>query len=126
MKILVVDDSSAARSLISRMLVKQGHVCVTAQHGREALERLAVETGIELALVDWNMPTMDGLEFVQAVRAGQSQADLLMVMVTSESDISNVVRALEAGANEYLMKPFTDVELASKIEITLAARNNTP
>ncbi|MSR63056.1 MAG: response regulator [Planctomycetes bacterium] len=125
MKILIVDDSLAARSFIARMLTKQGHECVMASHGGEALERLTSEEVIELALVDWNMPFMNGLELVKAVRANSRRRDLPMLMVTSECELERVALAFEAGADEYLMKPFTDVELSSKIQLALASRAGT-
>ena len=121
MKVLIVDDSRAMRSVIGRLVKKLGHETVEAGHGREALERLA-EGPVDVALVDWNMPLMNGLELVQAVRATPSLSNLPLLMVTSETELERVVAALQAGADEYLMKPFTDQELASKIALALAAR----
>ena len=121
MKVLIVDDSRAMRSVIGRLVKKLGHETVEAGHGREALERLA-EGPVDVALVDWNMPLMNGLELVQAVRATPSLSNLPLLMVTSETELERVVAALQAGADEYLMKHFTDQELASKIALALAAR----
>jgi len=124
MKVLIVDDSRAMRSVIGRLVKKLGHETVEAGHGREALEKLAGAEHIDIALVDWNMPLMNGLELVQAVRANPVHASLPLLMVTSETEIERVVAAIEAGADEYLMKPFTDQELATKLELALAARAN--
>jgi two-component system chemotaxis response regulator CheY len=121
MKVLIVDDSRAMRSVIGRLVKKLGHETVEAGHGREALERLA-EGPVDVALVDWNMPLMNGLELVQAVRAIPALSNLPLLMVTSETELERVVAAMQAGADEYLMKPFTDQELASKIALALAAR----
>ena len=124
MKVLIVDDSRAMRSVIGRLVKKLGHETVEAGHGREALEKLAGPEHIDIALVDWNMPLMNGLELVQAVRANPVHSSLPLLMVTSETEIERVVAAIEAGADEYLMKPFTDQELATKFELALAARAN--
>lgn len=124
MKVLIVDDSRAMRAVIGRLVKKLGHETVEAGHGREALEKLAAEGSIDVALVDWNMPLMNGLELVQAVRSSKQHSQLPLLMVTSETELERVVAAMEAGADEYLMKPFTDQELASKIALALAARGN--
>lgn len=126
MKVLIVDDSRAMRSVIGRLVKKLGHETVEAGHGREALEKLAAGERIDVALVDWNMPLMNGLELVVAVRANPTHANLPLLMVTSETEVERVVAAMEAGADEYLMKPFTDQELATKIEMALSARANRP
>jgi two-component system chemotaxis response regulator CheY len=123
MKVLIVDDSRAMRSVIGRLVKKLGHETVEAGHGREALERLAAGP-VDVALVDWNMPLMNGLELVQAVRATPTLSNLPLLMVTSETEMERVVAAMEAGADEYLMKPFTDQELATKIALALAARGS--
>jgi two-component system chemotaxis response regulator CheY len=122
MKILIVDDSKAMRAIIGRLVRKLGHETVEAAHGREALEKLNAESGIELALVDWNMPYVNGVELVKAVRSTRHLASLPMLMVTSEAEVGRIQVALEAGADEYLMKPFTDEQLVSKIAMAVSAR----
>jgi two-component system chemotaxis response regulator CheY len=104
---MVIDDSRAMRGILRRMLVEAGLEVIEAANGREALDRLHAGETIDVALVDWNMPEMNGLEFVMAVRADPRFADLRLMMVTTETEMHQVVRALEAGANEYVMKPFT-------------------
>ena len=104
---MVIDDSRAMRGILRRMLVEAGLEVIEAANGREALDRLHAGETIDVALVDWNMPEMNGLEFVIAVRADPRFADLRLMMVTTETEMHQVVRALEAGANEYVMKPFT-------------------
>lgn len=122
MKVLIVDDSKAMRSIIGRIVKKLGHEFVEASDGRDGLAKLDEDRSIELALIDWNMPFVSGVEMVKAVRARPEFSGLPMLMVTSESEVERVLAAMEAGADEYLMKPFTDEELASKIALALSAR----
>jgi len=114
---LVVDDSSAMRTILSRILKGLGFEVHTAGNGREALERLGEVGGIRLALVDWNMPEMDGVEFVRAVRGDDRLAGLKVLMVSSESDVARMQIALEAGADEYAMKPFNAAIIRDKLEL---------
>ena len=113
---LVIDDSSAMRGILEKMLTEVGFEVTSAGDGREALAQL-VHGQFDVALVDWNMPELDGYEFVEAVRADHAYDALLLMMVTSETELSQVVRALDAGANEYVMKPFTKEVLIEKLEI---------
>ena len=117
MKALVIDDSKAMRSILSRMLQGLGFEVLEASNGREGLERLQANGKVDLALVDWNMPEMNGLEFIRKVRAEQSYDGVLLMMVTTETEMENVVRALAAGANEYVMKPFTQEIILDKLQI---------
>ena len=117
MRALVVDDSKAARSLIGRMVREMGFEVVEAANGREALQRLAEGGPVDLALVDWNMPEMNGLDFVVAARADRRFIDVPLVMCTSETEMSKVVQALDAGASEYIMKPFNKDALRGKLEL---------
>jgi len=114
---LVIDDSKAMRSILSRMLQGLGFEVLEASNGREGLQRLQANGSVELALVDWNMPEMNGLEFIRKVRAEQSYDGVLLMMVTTETEMENVVRALAAGANEYVMKPFTQEIILEKLQI---------
>jgi two-component system chemotaxis response regulator CheY len=114
---LVIDDSKAMRSILGRMLRGLGFEVFEAANGREGLQRLQENGKIDLAFVDWNMPEMNGLEFVQTVRAEQSYDGVLLMMVTTENEMDNVVRALAAGANEYVMKPFTQEIIQEKLQI---------
>jgi two-component system chemotaxis response regulator CheY len=90
---------------------------VEAANGREAMERLQGVGKFDIALVDWNMPEMTGYEFVRAVRAEHMYDGVLLMMVTTETEMDNVVRALAAGANEYVMKPFTQDVILDKLRI---------
>jgi len=114
---LVIDDSKAMRCLLGRMLQGLGFEVLEAGNGHEGLQRLQENGEIDLALVDWNMPEMNGLEFIRTVRAEQSYDGVLLMMVTTETEVENVVRALAAGANEYVMKPFTQEIILEKLQI---------
>jgi two-component system chemotaxis response regulator CheY len=117
---LVVDDSRAMRTIIGRFLKEAGYQIAEAADGREALDRLAElrpTSPVSLVMVDWNMPEMNGLEFVQAARADASYRDVRIVMVTTETEIERVFSALEAGADEYLMKPFNQAALNDKLNL---------
>lgn len=117
MKALIVDDSRAMRMILARTLKELGFDAVEALHGGDALEQIAVCGPFDLALVDWNMPEMDGLEFVRRVRGTHCADSMRIVMVTTESEAERVAAALAAGADEYVMKPFTKDALFSKLEI---------
>ena len=112
---LVVDDSRSMRSILGRVLGGLGWRICEAGDGREALEMLAGDCRPALVLVDWNMPVMNGLEFVAAVRSDPRTSDLALLMVSSESELEQIVLALDAGADEYIVKPFTADALAAKI-----------
>jgi two-component system chemotaxis response regulator CheY len=114
---LVIDDSAVIRTVLTRILTGLGFEVVTAGHGKEALERLAAGARFDIALVDWNMPEMNGYEFIKSVRASVDWRDLPLMMVTTETEMEQVVRALAAGANEYLMKPFTAEMVQEKLQI---------
>lgn len=115
MKALIVDDSKAIRSIIGKHLKALGFDVFEAVSGIEALVQLKKMGGADIALLDWNMPEMDGFEFLRRVRSDTEFSDLRVMMVTTESEMSQVARALEAGANEYLMKPFTKEALVEKL-----------
>ncbi|KAE8762738.1 response regulator [Georgenia thermotolerans] len=121
MRALVTDDSRAMRRIITGMLTDAGLVTTEAGHGREALDLLEAHgvgpDGFELICIDWNMPVMDGLELVGHIRRRREWRALTMMMITSESEHSQVVRALAAGAHEYLVKPFTAEQLRAKIAL---------
>ncbi len=117
MRALIIDDSKATRSILARMLRGLEFETVEAANGREALEQLQSAGKFDVALVDWNMPEMNGFEFVRAVRAEHTYDGVLLIMVTTETEMENVVRALAAGANEYVMKPFTPEVIMEKLRI---------
>jgi two-component system chemotaxis response regulator CheY len=112
---LVVDDSRTIRSILGKKLAHLGFKVSEAENGQLALAVLQAAPLISLALVDWNMPVMNGLEFVKAVRAQTAFDSLTIVMVTTETETSQMVAALDAGANDYIMKPFTDEIIVERL-----------
>lgn len=117
MRALVIDDSRAMRRIVGSTLRGLGFEPVEAEHGRHALDLLAEGPLPELACIDWNMPVMDGLEFVVQVRATPAYRDMTLMMVTTESEHGQIVRALAAGAHEYLIKPFTPDAIRDKLDL---------
>jgi two-component system chemotaxis response regulator CheY len=117
-KALVVDDSKAVRMILAKTLKEIGFEIREAANGREALEVIEVEkTAVTLVLADWNMPEIDGLELLKRLRQKPELASLVVVMVTTETELGQMTAALEAGANEYIMKPFTKDILVEKLQL---------
>ncbi len=117
-KALVVDDSKTIRMIIRRVLTELGFEVCEAANGIEALKVLDAEkTAVSLVLADWNMPEMNGLELVKSLRQRPEFASIKILMVTTETEIGQMTQALEAGANEYVMKPFTKDVLVEKLEL---------
>ena len=113
---MVIDDSRAMRLILRRIVSGLNFDVVEAGNGREAMDRLEeLEVVPELALIDWNMPEMNGLEFVTAVRADKKYRGMTLMMVTTESEHGQIVRALAAGAHEYVIKPFTPDAIVDKL-----------
>lgn len=117
MRALVIDDSRTMRRIVSSTLQRIGFDTIEAEHGREALDHLESGERVDLACIDWNMPVMDGLTFVTEVRANPAWRDVTLMMVTTESEQSQIVRALAAGAHEYLIKPFTADAIRDKLDL---------
>lgn len=117
MQALVIDDSRAVRLIVGNILRDQGYQVHDAAQGQEGLEKLRENPDIALVLVDWNMPVMDGLEFIQTVRRDKTWDALRIVMVTTETESEQVQRAIAAGANEYVMKPFAPEVLVAKLSL---------
>jgi two-component system chemotaxis response regulator CheY len=115
---IVVDDSRAMRLILKRIVSQIGFEVFEAEDGKAALDLLGTLDPLpNLALVDWNMPNMNGLEFVTAVRADSRFREMTLVMVTTESEQSQIVRALAAGAHEYVIKPFTQGAMVEKLAL---------
>ena len=118
MRAMVIDDSRAMRMILKRIVAKLNFETVEAGDGQEALDLLAAMTEVpDLALIDWNMPVMNGLEFVTKVRADARLREMTLVMVTTESEQNQIVRALAAGAHEYVIKPFTEGAMIEKLAL---------
>ncbi len=118
LKALVVDDSKAIRMLLVKTLRQLGFDVQEAANGKDALEILeAADSGINLVLADWNMPEMNGLDLLKRLRQNPALSSVAVVMVTTETEINHIAEAIEAGANEYVMKPFTRDILVEKLEL---------
>ena len=119
MRILVVDDSSTMRRIIINTLQKLGHQeIVEASNGREGLDRLGAGS-VDMIITDWNMPEMSGIDFIRAVRTNGSYASMPVLMVTTNAAKDDIVEALRAGVNNYVVKPFTPDTMKEKIEAVL-------
>jgi two-component system chemotaxis response regulator CheY len=114
---LVIDDSRAMRMILRRVLTSSGFEVIEAGDGQQALDLMAAGPVPDVALIDWNMPVMNGLEFVVAVRAIKDYRQMTLMMVTTESEHSQIVRALAAGAHEYVLKPFTHEAITEKLSL---------
>ncbi len=117
MRALVIDDSRPMRMILGKLLTELGFEITEAGDGKQALDKLNPSQPPDLALVDWNMPVMNGLEFVQAIRTQHEYDHVPLMMVTTETDMERVVAAIDAGANEYVMKPFTKEIMLEKLRL---------
>lgn len=120
LKILAVDDSPTMRRIIINTLKRAGYNdVIEANDGKDALAKLKVEKA-NFVITDWNMPEMDGLTFVTTLRSMDEYKKLPVLMVTTRSVKEDIVEAMKAGVNNYIVKPFTPDTLKAKIEQTLA------
>ena len=117
MRAMIVDDSRPIRRIEGEILSELGFDTSDACHGKDALDKLEGGTKPDVILVDWNMPEMDGLEFIKAVRRDARYAGTVILMVTTETEPEQMLRALTAGADEYLMKPFAKDGLVDKLRL---------
>jgi two-component system, chemotaxis family, chemotaxis protein CheY len=117
MRALVIDDSRTVRMIIGQTLRELGMEVLEAGTGLEALEQIKLHPDVELMLVDWNMPEMNGIDFIRAVRSQRAFDPVRILMVTSEAQSDHVTEAIQAGANEYLMKPFSKEVLVAKLNL---------
>lgn len=116
MKVLVVDDSSTMRRILQNCLAEAGYKdVVQASDGIEALDVLAKDKSVDLMLVDWHMPNMDGFTLLQEVKGRPDYKNIKIIMVTTQAEKQSVVEALQAGASSYVVKPFTPEVIKDKI-----------
>lgn len=120
MQVLIVDDSQIMRKIIIGALKKLGvGDILEASNGQEAIDTLGKDSNIGLVLMDWNMPTMTGIDAVRKIRAGNNKVPV--VMVTTEAEKEKVIEAIKSGANDYLIKPFNPKDIQAKLEKFLQA-----
>jgi two-component system chemotaxis response regulator CheY len=116
-KALIVDDSRTIRILLRNILRELGYEVCEAVDGEDALKVIEAEkAAVTVVLTDWSMPLMNGLDLVKNLRQDPELASLKVIMVTTETEVDHIVSALEAGADEYVMKPFTKDILREKLE----------
>ena len=117
-KALVADDSRAVRMILTKTLKELGYEVCEAANGKQALEVMEAEKAtVNLVLADWNMPELNGLELLKRLRQDPELSSLVVIMVTTETELDQMATALEAGANEYVMKPFTKDILVEKLQL---------
>jgi two-component system, chemotaxis family, chemotaxis protein CheY len=115
-RILLVDDSRAVRLAAGRMVRQLGFEVLEAEDGQDALRVVREQGPVDAVLLDWNMPVMDGLSFLKALRADRSIPQPKVVMCTTENDMQRIIEAIQAGANEYIMKPFNEDIVRDKLQ----------
>ncbi len=116
MKALVIDDSRVMRRIVSNILVDVGFETIEAENGQVALDQLESNDDVALCCIDWNMPVMTGFEFVVEARKRPKWRNVTLMMVTTEGEQDQIVRALAAGAHEYVIKPFTPEVIVDKLQ----------
>ena len=117
MRILIAEDDLTSRTMLAAMLRKSGHDVVETANGSEAWDALREPDAPRLAILDWMMPEMDGLEVVRRVRAIQSSQPPYVIMLTAKDERADIVAGLDAGADDYLAKPFDVGELRARVEV---------
>jgi two-component system chemotaxis response regulator CheY len=117
LKILVVDDFSTMRRIVRNLLKELGFINVhEAEDGVDALKQLRSDNSFQFVVSDWNMPNMTGIELLRTIRADASLKHLPVLMVTAEAKRENIIEAAQAGANGYVVKPFTAATLDEKLK----------
>ncbi len=117
MKVLIIDDSRTMRRLLASYLAPLVSQTYEAGNGREALEVLDKDEAVDLALVDWDMPVMNGIDFVRVVRGDTRRAGIKLLMVTAHNNMESVTEAITAGADDFLMKPLTEEMVMDKLRM---------
>jgi two-component system, chemotaxis family, chemotaxis protein CheY len=117
MRALIVDDSSAMRAVLSMTLKRRGFEILQAKDGFEALTVLSASGQPDLILIDWNMPGMNGLELLSRIRQQPEFNAARVLMVTTETGMGQMAEAIAAGADEYIMKPFTADVVRDKLQL---------
>ncbi len=118
MRVLIVDDSKAIYLMVKEMLEEAGHESLWAEDGNAAVDFLKKDSNVDLILLDWNMPNMNGLEFLE-LNKKENFTTVPVVMMTTENKPDYIRKSLSLGAVEYIMKPFTSYILINKISLAL-------
>ncbi len=117
MRALVIDDDPAILLIVSAILTGLGYEVNTASDGQDGLKCLTESGAPDVVLVDWNMPVMNGLEFIKSVRSNPNYHDLPIIMVTTELEMSQLALTFDAGVSEYIMKPFAPIMIQEKLQM---------
>ena len=121
MKVLTVDDALTVRTLLRNILEPEGFDVYEAENGIVALNAIKEKTDFDVILLDWEMPQMDGLSFLVEVRENKLAPNTKIIMLTALNKMTNILTAIDAGADEYIMKPFTPEIVLEKIQATVNA-----
>lgn len=116
-KVLIIDDSKLMRMKTGMMFKSMSYKVSEAEDGLDGIKKLEEQGNPDLIFLDWNMPNMDGLEFLKYVRQKNEYANVKIVMATTENEMAQMVKAIGAGADEYVMKPFEIEVLKDKLQI---------
>lgn len=117
MKILIAEDDEVSRRILQLTLAASGHQIISTQSGTEALSILESETAPPLAVLDWMMPGMDGLEVCRRIRQIQTRTPVYLILLTAKGSKTDIVEGLDAGANDYIVKPFDREELRARVKV---------
>jgi phosphoserine phosphatase RsbU/P len=117
MRILIAEDDFTSRSILTAILSKQGHTVTAAVNGAEAWEAMQQSDAPRLAILDWMMPEMDGIEACRRIRSMKTDQPPYLLMLTTKGFKGDIVEGLEAGADDYLSKPYDNAELLARIEV---------
>lgn len=117
MRILIADDDRTSRMVLAAVLKKSGHEVMETLDGEEAIEALLRPDAPQLAILDWVMPEIDGIEVVRRLRARQTDRPPYLIMLTTRGEKADIISGLDAGANDYLAKPFDSGELQARVEV---------
>lgn len=122
LKFLIVDDSQTMRRIVVNLLSNLGYEdFVEASDGKDALVKLASDDSLNFVITDWNMPVLSGLELVKAIRSDEKMRNIPVLMVTTRGVKDDIIEALKAKVNNYVVKPFTPAILREKIDQILAS-----
>lgn len=116
MNVLVVDDSRVMRLMLCSFAETLGFETKNAEHGRDALEKVSTQK-FDAIFLDWDMPVMNGLDLLKTLRADRAFDRVKVLMITAQNSVESVYRALDAGADDYLMKPVTEEMLTEKLRM---------
>ena len=116
-KALVADNSQAIRGIVRKTLARLGYEVLEAPTGNESFALLDCQADISLILLDWNLPDLNGLDFVMRLRASPFRSQVVVMMVNFQTDVEQMLAALHAGANDYVVKPFTEKAVTDKLRV---------